>query len=524
MGTLNAAAIDLGSNSFHLVVARVRPERLLEPVYEDKVMLRLGEVVARLGRLDDEATARATEAFERFVGLARAFGARVIVAAATASFRDAQNGREVADALETRTGVHVRILTGHEEASAIFSAVRSAGSIGEIPVVVADLGGGSLELVLGTQRSLLRARSLPLGVGKLSVRFRWSDPPRRDELDRMRAQIEVVASAELREMASFEPRRLVLASGTFATIAKVARRLGRVDQLADGQVLRVVDVHSLERALDAIERADRVARTSSLGVDERRADTVVPGVLIVRTLLEALGVEEVWTSRWALREGLLIQAVEDGDTMGFAFEAAELRAGSLRHLMRKYQIEEDHARAVERHALALFDALGGTLGLAPQDRDLLSVAALLHDVGAFVSGRNHDRHGAYLLAADPPRGLSVRERLVVEGVVASHRRGAPRVPDALAGGDHQRVAALAALLRVADGLDASHTQPVVGVEVELDRDQARLVVHADEALGAERVALETKTELLRSLLGRRIELDVVPGAGGDVAAEASAVE
>lgn len=508
MDQVNAAALDLGSNSFHLVVARVRPDRLLEPIYEDKVMLQLGEVVASRGFLDDDAQRRAAEVAERFAELAHGFGARVIVAAATASFRDAENGQEVAERLGRLIGVPVRILSGHEEAAIIFSAIRSAGSIGEVPVVVADLGGGSLELALGTQRELLRARSLPLGVGKLAVRHPMGDPPDPRDLERIRGVIVTHLAGELDELTGYEPRRLVLASGTFLAIAKVARRLGGYDELADGQVLRVVDLQTLADTIARIPRATRSERRA-LGIDERRLDGVVYGSLILAELLGRLRVEEVWTSRWALREGLLIEAIDNDDRVAFAFDAQELREGSVRHLMEKYRVDLAHAHAVAAHVEALRTALRGSLGLAPEDEVPLRVAALLHDVGAFVAGRDHDRHGAYLLAANPPRGLSLRERLLVEGIVASHRRGEVRASGSLGREDRRRVAAMAAILRVADALDASHTQPISRLEVTVAPREVQLVAYAPGALGAERHAVRAKAGLLEELLARPVRLSVV---------------
>ncbi len=512
MVAVTAAAVDLGSNSFHLVVARIRPERLLMPIFEDKVMLGLGEVVARYGVIDEASAQRAARVFEDFVGRARDFGAEVIVAAATASFRDAANGYDVAAELEARSGVRVRILSGHEEAATIFSAVRSAGSIGEIPVVVADLGGGSLELALGTQRGVLRSRSLPLGVGKLVVRFDLGDPPDLDVVGALREHVERRVGDELAALRGYEPRRLILTSGTFSAIARVARDVGTQDDLDDGQILRVLDRGALLRAIEALRGSSRQRRIEHFGVDPRRVDTVVGGAVVLETLLEGLAVGEVWSSRWALREGLLIDTLEE-DTRGtFAFDAAELRPGSVRHLLAKYRVDEPHARAVERYALALFDVLAPALGLGPEDRELASLGALLHDLGVFVASRGHDRHGAYLVAADPPRGLSRRERLILEGIVGNHRRGPLRQPSGLDGPGRRAVQALSALVRVADALDASHAQPIEGLVVRHEGRELTLEASSGEALGAERRALTAKAQLLEELLGATVKLRVVPSA------------
>lgn len=514
MESVSAAALDLGSNSFHLVVGRVHPNRLVEPIYEDKVMLRLGERVARVGYLDDEALALATETLERFVEIGRAFGAQVIIAGATASFRDAENGFEAARALSERIGVPIRVLSGHEEAEAIFAAIRSAGMIGEIPVVAADLGGGSLELVVGTQRHLIRARSLPVGVGKLVVRRPLSDPPSPLELASLAELLRAHLDDELVAIRAFDPQRLILTSGTFLALAKLARRLGGADELADGQVLRVVDPRWLREAAARVECSTRAERARRLRIDQRRLDTAVVGAVVLEELLGQLPVREIWTSRWALREGLLIQAVEEDEHAGFAFDASELLEGSVRHLMEKYHVDEAHAHAVERWALVLLDALGALLALDSEERTVLSVAARLHDVGAFVAERDHDRHGAYLLRANPPRGLSQRDQLLVSAVVLNHRRGGLREPDELPERDRRRVEVLTALLRVADALDVSHTQAVHDVRVVVRPDDLVIEARSTEPLGAERSVFGAKAALLNQVTGRRVRLEVV-GPGED---------
>lgn len=503
------AAMDLGSNSFHLAVVKVRPDLTLEPVAKEREMLRLGELVYRDGCFSPESIQAAVETVARFVTVGARFGADVMVAKATAAFRDAENSQELIDAIAASTGVHVQVISGHEEAALIFDAIRAACHLGSRPVLGVDLGGGSLELMLGDQRQLIAARSLRLGVGRLKVKF----------ADNRDAQVEEYLARELTEplmtLVNYSPTRVVLTSGTMNAIGRFALSIdSNHDELDDGLLARAVGRTALLEACSKILATPVAQRPALKGIDERRAATVGYGAAILRLILSRVKVDEVWLCSWALREGIVLHEAASQEHFAFSVDPSELRDGSVRELMLRYRADVAHANFVAHLAGRLFDDLIALHQLPPEARDRLSVAAKLHDIGAFVSRDNHGRHGQYLITASPPRGFSRREIAVISSVIGSHTKGDLQRAPELDAADAREIEVSTALLRIADALDRSHQQLIHALSCTVDGSRLELAVTADTDLGAEMYALRRKRRLLETLFGRSVHVTIA-GVGSD---------
>lgn len=509
---MRIAALDLGSNSFHLLVAESRPDGSFVPVLREKEMLRLGDVVARTGRLGEEAGRRALESVRRFRALAEAAGAGEIVACATAAIREADDGAALVERLRAEAGVDVRVISGREEAALIFRAVRASVLIDPGPALCLDLGGGSLEIAVGDAASLGWATSVKLGVGRLTAELVRDDPPGPGDLERLRERMVSVLGPVAEEVARFDPALVVGTSGTFCDLARMtaARRTGAVP-------ISVNQLRVTREALGSLH-ADLVARTTSqrrkmAGLEARRAELVPAGSLLALVALELFGFEEMVVGEWALREGMVLDALDAAGDAHAGGDPRVMRTASVLDLCRRCGWREDHARQVARLALRLFDETAGLHGLSGHHRELLEHAALLHDIGEHVSGEGHHKHTAYLIRHGRLRGFSPQEVLVLATLGRYHRRGGPKPsfgPYAdIDPGERPAVRFLTALLQVADGLDRAHAGAVGEIDVSIDDERVALGVHATTDADLEVWGARRKRALFEEVTGRRLHVEAV---------------
>lgn len=456
---MRLAAIDLGSNSFHLVVVEVHADGSFDTLVREKEMLRLGDSVARAGRFDDDDLDRIVDTVRRFVAVAASAGASEIRACATSAIRDAENGNEVVELIEAETGVAVEVVSGRREAELIFAAVRASVDLGDGNALCLDLGGGSLEVMVGNQDRLRWSKSVPLGVGRLTAELVRNDPLSAADVRRLRRRVEATLRPMVAKVGSFGPTRLV---GTSATLCDLVRN-GHPRQPSAGSV-------------------------------------------VLQVAMDLFGFDEMVAGEWALREGLVLEAIR-GDGPG---DAAAIRRSSVLGLARRCRWDEGHGRQVARLAVALFDGTAALHRLAPSDRELLEHAALLHDIGEHVAVDGHHKHTAYLIEHGRLRGFGPADVDVLCVLGRYHRRGDPKPafePFARLR-PQRRAAALAllALLRLADGLDRGHAAAVEAVEVEVFDDRVRLVLTANDDVDVEVWGLRRKRQLFEAVFDRRVDV------------------
>ncbi len=514
------AALDLGSNSFHLLVADVRPDGGIEPVATDKEMLRLGSRVAETGSVGDEGTRQAVATVARFRAMADSLGAERVVACATSALRDGRDARRVIDQIKAATGVRVRVIDGDEEARLIFGAVRASVVIDPAPALAMDLGGGSLEVMIGDQARLWWSASLDLGVGRLTAELVRGDPPTAGDRRRVVRRVEDELAPFLAEITALGPASAIGSSGTLLTLMRLAAAARgpvppRVNQLS----VDIDDLRALEGQLLEQTSAERAALP---GVDARRADLLPAGIVTCLTVMELAGVSRLTGCEWALREGMVLAAVPELGSPP-ADEPVDLRRRSVLDLCRRCRFPEDHSAKVARLALELFHGTAELHGLGAEDGELLEFGALLHDVGEHVSTESHEQHSAYLIEHGRLRGFTPEEVAVLACLGRFHRRGSPKTtfePWASLGPERQRrTQSLIALLQVADGLDRGHGGPVRAVRVgsavaavDGDGPVVRLEVDADGDIDLERYSLRRKGELFERTFGCRLELVEAPAA------------
>jgi exopolyphosphatase/guanosine-5'-triphosphate,3'-diphosphate pyrophosphatase len=505
---MRIAALDLGSNSFHLLVADVHPDGTFEAVTREKEMLRLGDDVARAGHISPAAADRAVASVRRLRQLADASGAQEVIAKATSAIRTASNGSELVDRIEAETGVEVEVISGQEEARLIFAAVRASLVLEPAPALCVDIGGGSVEFSIGDASGLRWGTSVPLGVGRLTGELVHSDPPSRADRKALDERIRDVLAPVVDEVRSRAPRMAVGSSGTINDLARLvaAGEDGEVPATANGLRIPADRLRAWQRRIVKMP-ADERRRLP--GVEEKRAELLPAGVTLLATIFDVFEIDEMVTSDWSLREGIVLDAVNVHDPDDWSDDPRALRRAAVAGLARRCGSDLEHSKHVANLALSLFDQLQSLHELGPDDREMLEYGALLHDIGQHVSRKGHHRHAAYLVENAQLRGFAPDEVEFLAALVRHHRRGEIKTSEpraaALDKAARDRLRKLAALLRLADGLDRGRRGVVDAIDVEASGDLVVLRVHADEAPELELWGVRRRRDLFERVFGRELE-------------------
>ena len=518
---MRVAALDMGTNSFHLLIADVHPDGSFTPLAREKEMLRLGDSVSREGILPPEAADLAVATVRRMKMLAEAADATEFVACATSAIRLAANGDELVDRIEGETGVVVDVINGLTEARLIFGAIRASILLEPAPALCFDLGGGSLEVMVGTASGLLWATSENLGVARLTADFVDSDPISKADRRALRAHLTTALRHIARETARHEPKLVVGSSGTLEDLAAMvaARRDAQVPVSLNQLTFTRDEFLPLHEEIVTSKASERRRMD---GLEPRRVDLIVAGSTFLATAFEVFEFDEMTISEWSLREGILLDVIGHHDPADWTDDPRAIRRASVQGLARRCSAPEDHSRQVARIALDLFDQTTELHGLDAHDREILEYAALLHDIGEHVAHDGHHRHAAYLVQHGGLRGFAPEEVALLAALARWHRRGEPRPTDEygpLGSGGEERLRKLAAVLRVADGLDRSRSQAVDDIDVRVGPSLVMIRLTRNRDAELEQWGARRKRELFEKVFGRELEVTCHPsGAGAALAA------
>jgi len=493
---MRIAAVDVGSNSIHLVVVESDSMGNQRVLAREKTMVRLVKGVAKSGLISPESFQAGLEALALMAEVIRGFQCETLMACGTAVLREASNAPEfIAEA--SRLGIHIRIISGEEEARLIFQAVSRAIPFPEEPVVLVDIGGGSTELTWILGERVPASTSLPWGLQRLADAVATANPPTPEDLKRLRKFIRKVLKKARKNLPEDLPAAKIII-GTSGTLMELARGAATDSTFTLEQLIR------FKRKL---WRASAQERMDVLGVDPKRAEVLHVGATWALEIMHWLGADQVRSLPVGLREGMIWEALKHG---GIPLPALhERRKASVEALASKLDPDPGHSGHVQALADRLFLDLMPIFELGDPERELLGCAARLHDIGLSIAEKEHHKHGAYLIQNAQLPGFWRKETEIISQVVRFHRGRAPNVEKhegfaALAPWHRQVVEKLAAILRVADALDRSRRQAVQSVRLEDSQEEVLLRVYGIGDLRPELESLQEKGKLLFRLLDKPV--------------------
>ena len=467
------AVLDIGTNSIHMVLAEVQPDYSYKILDRFKDMTRLGDGVFTSRRLSDQAMMRGLEVIRTLVNLARNKGYEQIEGVATSAVREARNGGEFLDHVMQQTGLTVRVITGAEEARLIFLGVQNSVALPESPTLVIDIGGGSVEVIVGNREAIFQARSLKLGAIRLKDLYLSKTPPSKAML----RDLEAAVTAQLKNaLGSYKTKRveqIIATSGMAGNLAEVIhlQRTGRpLPQLNLARV-SAKDIAAVEKRLAGASLKTRLAMP---GLDPKRVDTLLPAATVFRILLELLQKTELTLCDKAIREGIIYDFIQrHHDRIQAERDIPDVRKRNILALAHRCHVSETHALHVAGLALRLFDQTKALHGLGQREREWLEGAAILHDIGYMINSRQHHKHAYYLIKNSDLSGFTAEEIDLIANIARYHRRSVPtRKHDeftVLPEGSQRVINVLSALLRIADGLDRSQFSVVQNIDVKLGK-------------------------------------------------------
>ncbi|MBY0495265.1 MAG: Ppx/GppA family phosphatase [Cyanobacteria bacterium] len=511
---MRLAAIDIGTNSVHMIVVRVRPDFSFEIVDREKEMVRLGAGGLDGKKLTPEAMGAALLALKKFARLAQSHQVDEILAVATSATREAENGGAFLRAIERRTGLRARIITGTEEARLIHLAAVYGVDTPK-PAVVIDIGGGSVEVTLGSKSDIEFARSFKIGVIRLTERFVDSDPISSRDERKMTKFIREQVDRYIEQIVDKGYDRVIGTSGTILSLGTVATAVDR-DGAVPQEVRNLrVPAKSIRRLRKTAVEMDLEERMRLPGLDPRRADLMVAGSVLLDTLLKELDAEEITLCDLALREGVLLDYIHKHRThIAQVDQYPDVRRRSVIELAERCAWEADHSRQVAALALTLFDYTRRIHELGDREREWLEYASFLHDIGNHISYLKHHRHSYYLVKHGDLRGFEPEEIDVIALLTRYHRRATPTPEHP--GMEHvgkkqlHAIEVLAAFLRLAETLDRSRHGVIRGIEVRERLGELRINVQALGDAELEVWAAHKQVAALEEALDRKVRIEKVP--------------
>ena len=504
------AAVDIGSNSVRIKMARVIRHRL-ETIYEDRVVTRLGEAAFRFGTLSPEAMEDTVKVLRRFYRQAQDFGVDQVRAVATSALRDAPNSAAFIAWVHSATGWKVETISGLEEGRLIHLGVMANTSLGASRALLVDLGGGSCELTLSEKGHIREMVSLPLGAVRLTGEFLPHDPPRPVEIQRLRRSIAEELERVRKRLAAAKVRNVVATSGTAAAIsdaAQVCEPFG--PRLRAGHVSRAAIVSLAQH----LAKLDVKGRGKVRGIGPRRAEIIVAGAYVFAELMERCNLPGFRYSPLGLRDGLLAQMLADHDQATIPRKQIEAeRRDALLALCKHYGVDLKSAEEVRRLAGQLFQELRRVHALPPEYEGWLSAAAMLHEVGTFINRSGRHRHTYYLIANSEIFGFTPEQRLSIAAIARYLGKTRPNPADspmkALNKVDEELVPKAVILLRLAKAMSHGSNGSIVNVAAEVHRERVILKLRAEDSADLEVWMLSKEKAYFRQVFGRELDFEVL---------------
>jgi exopolyphosphatase/guanosine-5'-triphosphate,3'-diphosphate pyrophosphatase len=472
------AAIDIGSNSCRLKIARVVQHRL-RVVHEDREVTRLGASVFEAGLVSPESMAATLSALKRFYKAVQLHGANQVRAVATAAMRDARNGRAFLAWVKDETGWDVEIISGLEEGRLIHRGVMSNehGVAGRCLLI--DVGGGSCEISLSDHKRIVETVSLPLGAVRLTEEFLKTDPATKDEIARMKKFI----ARELRKASrrvtpgGVTPRgvsrgrmqTVIGTSGTAAALSAASLAMHKARSSKRESLTPTEDIHKLAGKLTKMNNA---ARSGVPGIGPRRSEIIVAGAHVYAELLEHFTLPGLRYSEMGLRDGILAQMLAESDARTLAHQQYERdRWQAVLEICRRYGVDLKQAEPVRAHAAQLFHDLAAIHALPSEYRTWLESAAMLRDIGKFMNYQGHHRHAQYIIANSEIFGFTATQRVVTSAITRYIGKSRPepqgRTMRQVPVEEHEHVKRAVVLLRLAVALNQDRASDVLRVRVRV---------------------------------------------------------
>jgi exopolyphosphatase / guanosine-5'-triphosphate,3'-diphosphate pyrophosphatase len=473
------AAIDIGTNSFHMVVVKVQPSiPAFTIIAQEKETVRLGDRDLDTGNLKPEIMSRGITALQRFQEVAKYLNAEQIVAVATSAVREAPNGGDFIKQIYSELNLEVNLISGQEEARRIYLGVLSVMDFQNQPHIIIDIGGGSTELILADSQEARTLSSNKVGAVRLTSEFVTTDPISQGEFLYLQAfikgQLERAVDELRNQLKPSEIPRLVGTSGTIETIAIIhaKEKLGTVPSPLTGYQFTLPDLRELVQRLRRMPYSDRITIS---GISERRAEIILAGALILQEAMVMLGVHTITVCERSLREGVIVDwMLTHGLIEDRLRYQSSIRQRSTLKIAKKYGVNIEYSERVATFAVSLFDRTQGKLHFwGTDERELLRSAAILHNCGHFVSHGNHHKHSYYLIRFGELLGFTDVEVDTIANIARYHRKSPPKkkhlnyqnLPSKV---HRQIVSQLSALLRLAVALDRRQIGGISEVHCEYD--------------------------------------------------------
>jgi exopolyphosphatase / guanosine-5'-triphosphate,3'-diphosphate pyrophosphatase len=505
------AAVDIGSNSVRLKIARLQAGRL-HSLHEDREVTRLGEGVFSSGFLTPESMADTVRVLRRFHRTTQQIVTDAVRVVATSALRDARNSQAFLEWVRSSTGWRVEIISGIEEARLIHLGLVSGPRVDRSPTLMMDLGGGSCELTVSHRGHIRDAVSLPLGAVRLTNEFLRHDPPRKGELKRLRGFVTREANRVVDRIASARIRNVIATSGTAAALAAVASHLRRGSSRRQRTVVSRAEMSRIAKRMARLPIAER---RKIEGIGPRRAEIIVAGAIVYHELLERLRLKGFRYSALGLRDGILAQMAADYDRSTRSGRQIESeRWESILKAIDHYHIDRKHALDVRDTAILLFSSLRSVHRLAPEYREWLSAAAMLYEVGDYVNRNGHHRHTHYIISNSEILGYTPQQRRIIAAIARYLGKSRPATEDGpmkvIDNAERADVQKAIVLLRMARALNLGRSRAVekVSVVVRSADVKIRLVPRRRMGVDLEQWAIEKECAYFREVFGRELSTAV----------------
>jgi exopolyphosphatase/guanosine-5'-triphosphate,3'-diphosphate pyrophosphatase len=466
------AAVDIGSNSCRLKIARVQQHQL-KVLHEDREVTRLGASVFETGMVSPETMAGTLVALKRFYRAVKLHSADQVRAVATSALRDARNGQAFLAWVKSETGWQVEIISGLEEARLIHRGVMSEpGTQGRCLLI--DVGGGSCEITLSARKRILETVSLPLGAVRLTKEFLHEDPPSEEGLARMKQFIARELRKAERRFGSLRAPLVIATSGTAAALSQAsqAMRKGKPGGKRQSRGKPMAETRDVRRLTARLTRMNNEQRSSVAGIGPRRSEIVVAGAHVYAELLEHFALPGFTYSELGLRDGILTQMLAEQDARTTAHQQFEReRWDGVLATCKRYGVDPKQADPVRQHAVQLFRDLQGVHELPPEYSAWLQSAAMMRDVGKFMNYQGHHRHAQYIIANSELFGFTPAQRAIMSAIARYLGKSRPLPEDrcmrTLPPEEFARVQRAVVLLRLAIALNQDRASDVLKVTLRV---------------------------------------------------------